>query len=200
MKKRKASSSSSPSLVLCFGDSNTFGQADDSPQRHAYADRWTTHLQQELGASFIVMPEGLNGRTTTVDDPWENAHFCGVDGAGMNGRRYLLPCLYSHRPISVVVLALGCNDLKARHCLEASDIAKGVRNLVTDCVRSTAGPDEQPPKVVVISPPACGEVSPPGCESNAPRLWVCLLTAACKRRCPRADDRVAGLGLSRLRA
>ena len=36
------------------------------------------------------------------------------DGApgGMNGRRFLLPCLNSHKTVDVLVLALGVNDLK----------------------------------------------------------------------------------------
>ena len=69
-------------------------------------------LQADLGDGVLVVPEGLNGRTTVLDDPNENPFFCGQDGAGMNGRRQLLPCLHSHKPVSVVVIALGCNDMK----------------------------------------------------------------------------------------
>ena len=61
----------SPALVLCYGDSNTFGQSDCTDERLPYAQRWTSVLQQALGETFIVMPEGLNGRTTVLDDPCE---------------------------------------------------------------------------------------------------------------------------------
>ena len=77
----------------------------------------------------------------------------------MNGRRYLLPCLFSHRPISVVVLALGCNDLKQRHNLDPCDISAGLEILVADIERSSAGPESSRPRLVIISPPACKETA-----------------------------------------
>lgn len=152
-----AAASAEPSLILCYGDSNTYGQSDVCADRLPYVDRWTTVLQSELGSSFLVVPEGLNGRTTVHDDPCENAAFSGLGGSGMNGRRYLLPCLYSHRPIAAVVLALGCNDLKKRHNLDAGDVAAGVENLVADITNSTAGPDGKAPAIVIMSPPALVE-------------------------------------------
>ena len=107
-KRARTDPPASPEVILCYGDSNTYGQSDVSDDRLPYNDRWTTALQKKLGDGYVVIPEGLNGRTTTLDDPLESSDFCGVDGSGMNGRRYLLPCLYSHRPITCVVLALGC--------------------------------------------------------------------------------------------
>ena len=59
--------------------------------------------------------------------------------------------------MACVVLALGCNDLKQRHNLEPADIAYGVQTLLTDISRSTAGPDAAPPRLVVLSTPACSE-------------------------------------------
>ena len=101
--------------VLCFGDSNTFGtcRADastygtptqDPDYVRLHADRrWTGVLQGLLGDEFEVIEEGLNGRTTDVD--YE-------DCPGCNGRLYFVPCLLSHRPLDVVVVMLGGNDLK----------------------------------------------------------------------------------------
>ncbi|PIE03981.1 MAG: hypothetical protein CSA76_06665, partial [Spirochaetales bacterium] len=58
--------------VLCYGDSNTWGYNPLSPgSRHPHEKRWTTVLQRELGGSFLVIPEGQNGRTTVWDDPLE---------------------------------------------------------------------------------------------------------------------------------
>lgn len=39
----------------------------------------------------------------------------------MNGRRALLPRLHSHKPVRVVVLGLGCNDMKCRLNCEPGD-------------------------------------------------------------------------------
>lgn len=114
-------------------------------------------MQIGLGVNYQVISEGLNGRTTVIDDPYENPLFCGHGGQGMSGRRYLTPCLYSHRPLDLVILGLGCNDLKSRFALNPDDIANGVMTLVADVLHSAAGPDEKPPKVVVISPPLCRE-------------------------------------------
>lgn len=38
-----------------------------------------------LGSSAEVNPEGLNGRTTVIDDPQENPDYAGLGGEGMNG-------------------------------------------------------------------------------------------------------------------
>eukprot|EP00930_Biecheleria_cincta_P055766 TRINITY_DN42046_c0_g1_i1.p1 TRINITY_DN42046_c0_g1~~TRINITY_DN42046_c0_g1_i1.p1 ORF type:complete len:233 (-),score=23.29 TRINITY_DN42046_c0_g1_i1:283-981(-) len=150
-------------VVLCFGDSNTYGASSEGdcppPGRLPYEERWTSVLQAGLGSDYHVIPEGLNGRTTVVDDPFENPLFCGEGGQGMNGRRYLLPCLYSHRPIDLVVIGLGCNDLKTRFALGPNDIASGVMTLVSLVRESKAGPNDTAPKILVLSPPLCRETS-----------------------------------------
>jgi lysophospholipase L1-like esterase len=107
--------------ILCYGDSNTFGQKPIPPNtatgvRFDRAERWPGVLQRELGADYHVIEEGLNGRTTIWDDPLE---------PGRNGQSYLQPCLESHRPLDLVTIMLGTNDLKARFNLNASDIAQG---------------------------------------------------------------------------
>src|SRR5262245_18689824 len=103
--------------VLCYGDSNTHGtppMSDMADQGRYPADqRWTGVLRRELGAGWTMIEEGLPGRTTVHDDPIEGVH--------KNGRRYLLPCLESHRPLDAIVLMLGTNDLKARFSLPAED-------------------------------------------------------------------------------
>ena len=146
-----------PRTVLCFGDSNTYGQSSEADRRLPYADRWVTHLQQILGPDFIVISEGLNGRTTVHDDPVD-ATFVGVGGGNLNGRRYILPCLHSHSPIDTVVLALGTNDMKTRFNLSAAEIRLGLRLLLNDIKQSASGPNgDAPTRIIVVSPPACQE-------------------------------------------
>ncbi|MFK7746225.1 MAG: SGNH/GDSL hydrolase family protein [Roseobacter sp.] len=133
--------------VLCFGDSNTHGtkafRTIDDRRRHTYEDRWPTVMAGVLGAGWHVISEGHPGRTAVHDDPIEGAH--------KNGLRYLQAMLESHRPLDVVVVMLGTNDLKARFNLSAHDIALGVGRLVTEIGRSDCGTDGTAPAVVVVA-------------------------------------------------
>ena len=129
--------------ILCYGDSNTYGLRPDSNQRYPREIRWTGLLQKSLGEDYYVIEDGLSGRTTLWDDPIEEHK---------NGKTYLFPCLESHSPIDLVVLMLGTNDLKTRFSLTPFDIGASVENLVKCILKSEAGPDGQPPKILLISP------------------------------------------------
>jgi lysophospholipase L1-like esterase len=141
--------------ILCYGDSNTWGMvpmtAVTDSDRHPLPDRWPSVLAGELGSDFQVIAEGLNGRTTVLDDP--------IDGVHKNGRRHLLPCLESHAPLAAVVLMLGTNDLKARFHLPAADIASGAGQLVRMITGEVRGQKGLAPKVLLISPPQVGPLS-----------------------------------------
>lgn len=68
-----ADQASAPLSVLAYGDSNTWG-AVPQPYRGAggrfgVSQRWTRIMQAALGDGVNVFEEGLNGRTTCVDDP-----------------------------------------------------------------------------------------------------------------------------------
>src|SRR5215510_7647193 len=89
--------------ILCYGDSNTWGYNPVTQDRFDTHERWTGSLQQALGSNCVVIEEGLNGRTTVWDDPIEGYK---------NGAAYLIPCLTTHRPLDLVIIMLGTNDLK----------------------------------------------------------------------------------------
>jgi lysophospholipase L1-like esterase len=132
--------------VLCYGDSNTWGYNAATEARHPYEQRWTTLLAGELGADYLVIPEGLNGRTTVMPDPFEGEYKSGKD---------MLPgILESHHPIDIVVLMLGTNDLKHRWGHSPWDIARGIETLVELIQRSGFGPDDRAPQILVVSPAA----------------------------------------------
>ena len=133
--------------VLCYGDSNTYGQtsADRPAERFGPHERWPGVLRAKLGSGWLVIEEGLSGRTTVHDDP--------IEGAFRNGRRYLTPCLLSHRPLNLIILMLGTNDLKTRFNQPASEIAMGVRALIEDIKLTDAGLEGQMPEVLLVSPP-----------------------------------------------
>jgi len=130
--------------VLCYGDSNTWGYDPARQDRFARDERWPGVLRQELGEGYLVIEEGLNGRTTVWDDPIEGYK---------NGKEYLIPCLETHRPLDLVVIMLGTNDLKKRFSVSAFDVASGAGVLVDVVHKSAAGPNGGAPKVLLLAPP-----------------------------------------------
>ncbi len=78
--------------ILCYGDSNTWGYNPRTGERHDYGYRWTTVAGTMHGPGYRLIPEGLNGRTTVLEDTIE---------PGRNGLRYLGPCLVSHKPLAL---------------------------------------------------------------------------------------------------
>ena len=136
--------------VLCFGDSNTWGYSPAGGGRFPRDTRWTGVLQSALGDSCRVIEEGLNGRTTVWDDPIEGYK---------NGREYLIPCLETHKPIDLVVLMLGTNDLKLRFSVSAYDIAASIAVLVEIIQKSMTGVGNQAPHILLIAPPPLGALT-----------------------------------------
>lgn len=141
--------------ILCYGDSNTWGWNPATMERHPRSIRWPGVTQAELGESYYVIEEGLNGRTTVWDDPIEEHK---------NGKTYLLPCLESHKPLDLVVLMLGTNDLKKRFSLSAFDIAEGAGRLVRIILQSQTGNNQAAPRVLLLAPPPIGEMDTIGME------------------------------------
>lgn len=131
--------------ILCYGDSNTWGYNPDGTGRYPKHIRWTSVLQNELGNDYDVIPEGLNGRTTVWDDP--------VRGEYRNGKKYLLPCLHTHKPIDLVILFLGSNDLKYRFNVNSNEIAQSIEMLANIIEKSETGPNMSSPEILVIIPP-----------------------------------------------
>lgn len=133
--------------ILCFGDSNTWGYptVPRPGERYALEERWPGVLAKGLGASWSVIAEGLNGRTAVHPDP--------VEGTWLNGSTYLLPCLKSHKPLDVVAIMLGTNDMKARFGVPPSDVARGIGVLLQIVKTSETGPKAGAPKMLVICPP-----------------------------------------------
>jgi lysophospholipase L1-like esterase len=136
--------------ILCYGDSNTWGWNPARRDRFGRDERWPGVLRQSLGDGYLIIEEGLNGRTTVWDDPIEGYK---------NGKDYLIPCLETHRPIDLVIIMLGSNDLKVRFSLSAYDIAEGAGVLVNIVQQSMAGPDGNAPQVLLMAPPPLAQLS-----------------------------------------
>ena len=140
--------------VLCYGDSNTWGDKPDPsvliPVRYSYNERWTGVLRTALGDQYVIIEEGLNSRTTVIDDPLND---------GRNGKTYLMPALESHAPLDFVVIMLGTNDLKVRFSLSASEIVWGIETLVQVIRTQLLNIQVTLPKVLVLSPPPVGKLA-----------------------------------------
>lgn len=130
--------------ILCFGDSNTWGYDPVTAERFGPDTRWTGALSQSLGSGYTVIEEGLCGRTTVWDDPIEGYK---------NGKTYLIPCLDTHKPLDLVLIMLGTNDLKKRFSLSAFDIAQGAAVLVRAVQQSDTGLAGSAPPVLLLAPP-----------------------------------------------
>jgi len=169
--------------ILCYGDSNTWGYDPTTKDRFPRDVRWAGLLRQELGEDYLVIEEGLNGRTTVWDDPIEGHK---------NGREYLIPCLETHRPLDLVVLFLGVNDLKKRFSVSAFDIANSVGVLVDVIRMSAAGPAGAAPKVLLLAPPPVGKLTEfadmfEGAEEKSRRLAEQYRRVAAERGCDLLD-------------
>ncbi len=139
--------------ILCYGDSNTWGYVPAGEgARFPASVRWPGVLAKTLGAGYRVVEEGLCGRTTVFDDPF-------APGVERNGLKIVGTILDSHKPLDLVVIFLGTNDLKAHFAAIATDIAKGAELIAKAAARPDFGPDEKtPPEVLILVPPSIWEV------------------------------------------
>lgn len=139
--------------VLLFGDSNTHGTMAmpdlGFSGRFSREKRWAGRLARLL-PDWEVIAEGHPGRTTLHDDP--------VEGAHRNGLTVLPALLESHKPLDVVLVMLGTNDLKERFSVNAGDIGLSLERLARVILASGAGPDGAAPGVLLVAPPPILEV------------------------------------------
>jgi lysophospholipase L1-like esterase len=111
-------------------------------------------MADRLGEDYLVIEEGLSGRTTTANDPTDPR---------LNGADYLPAALASHFPLDLVLLMLGTNDTKASFGRNPFDIATGMSVLVGQVQTSTGGvaTTYPAPDVLVVAPPPLAPISDP---------------------------------------
>ena len=168
--------------IVCFGDSNTYGycadpaDSADGLQRFNEEERWTCRLQSAVGNRFLVIEEGLPGRTTVFPDPLHEA---------MDGLSAAYPILMTHCPVDLLIILLGTNDTKERFGVSAAGIAAGMERLLLKC-RSVDCWNGKAPNILVVCPPPIGpefhdEVMGNGCPEKSAALAPYLADTA--RRC-----------------
>jgi len=126
--------------ILCIGDSNTWGYNPENGQR--FAKRWTRVLAELMPENEII-EEGMNGRTLLSVDPFMKER-CGITG--------LKILLMSHKPIDLVVIMLGTNELKTFYECSAEYIAGGVEEFIKVIQDEELWQRFHVPKILVVSP------------------------------------------------
>ena len=176
--------------IVCFGDSNTHGYcADpsdcaDGGNRFNENERWTCLLQQALGEEYLVLEEGLGGRTTVFVDALHES----MDGVGV-----AYPVLMSHEPVDLLVIMLGTNDTKERFAANAAAIAVGMERLIQKC-QSTPCWGAKGSNILVVCPPPLGagfhdEVMGKGCVEKSVALPPYMKVVAERNGCAYFDAR-----------
>jgi lysophospholipase L1-like esterase len=135
--------------MLCFGDSNTWGYDPETQTRFPFSVRWTGVLQECLGTDYRVIEEGLNGRMTNLDDPRELYR---------NGLAYLPVSLLSHKPLDLVVIMLGTNDIKRMVGRSSEGIAEAAAQLAATARAFPVGPADGQAAVLLVAPPPLSPV------------------------------------------
>ncbi len=157
--------------IVCLGDSNTHGYCADPADcadhgnRFNEQERWTCLLQAALGDEYLVLEEGLGGRTTVFADPLHE---------GMDAVSVAYPILMSHEPVDLLIIMLGTNDTKERFAANAPAIAIGMERLLLKCKSIPCWGGKQP-NILVVCPPPLGEgfhddVMGKGCIEKAAAL------------------------------
>ena len=138
--------------IVCLGDSNTHGYCADPADcadhgnRFNENERWPRLLEKLLGDDYLVLEEGLSGRTTVFPDPLHE---------GMPALDVAVPILMSHEPVDLLIIMLGTNDTKDRLGMNAPCIALGMSRLVDKC-KSVPCWGGREPNILVVCPPHIG--------------------------------------------
>ena len=174
--------------IVCLGDSNTHGYcADpndcaDRGDRFNENERWPRVLEKLLGEDYLVVEEGLSGRTTVFPDALHE---------GMPALDVATPILMSHEPVDLLIIMLGTNDTKDRLGMNAACIALGMARLVDKC-KSVPCWGKHEPNILVICPPPIGrELNDPcmgtECAAKSEELAKYMEPAVTSRGCAFLD-------------
>lgn len=137
--------------IVCYGDSNTHGYCAANGGRFSEDERWCTLLQKRLGENYLVIEEGLSGRTTCFPDPLHE---------GLSGLDYLYPCLMSHEPVDLLIIMLGTNDTKERFSASAACISLALKRLVEKAIATVDCWRDRKPNILIVTP-----------QNIDPRYW-----------------------------
>jgi len=141
--------------ILCFGDSNTWGYDPSTQTRFSKDIRWTGVLQQLLGSKYNIIEEGLNGRTTNVNE--KKDHGLGYFRPFRSAMDLLSVLIETNSPLDLIVVMLGTNDLKTNFNQSSEMIAKNMRLVCESIINNDYF---QSKSIILVSPTHINEESP----------------------------------------
>ena len=141
--------------ILCFGDSNTWGYDPATQTRFSKDIRWTGVLQQLLGSKYNVIEEGLNGRTTNVNEKQD--HGLGYFRPFRSAMDLLSVLIETNSPLDLIIVMLGTNDLKTNFNQSSEMIAKNMRLVCESIINNDYF---QSKSIILVSPTHINEESP----------------------------------------
>jgi len=166
-KKRKRVSFGPPPRhyrrIVCFGDSNTWGR--DPVSRNRLETRWSLVMGEELGNTYKVVEEGLCGRTIDKPDPIRMKD----KGFSHSGLEHVASTLTTHKPLDLVIVFLGTNDLKTHLKPSVDSMVRGMLSLINRIKKLDIFPKltkEQTAftktrsQILLMSPPLLTKVNP----------------------------------------
>lgn len=130
--------------ILCFGDSNTYGYIPDGSGRYDEDVRWTGIISRSLGEDYIVLEEGLCGRTTIFEDDVR---------VGLKGLDSVESIIKKHNPVDLFIIMLGTNDCKSKYNATPDIITGGLEKVINKALEASSNEV----KVLVVSPILLGE-------------------------------------------
>lgn len=107
--------------IICYGDSNTFGYNPKDGSRFDENIRWTSVLQKNLGAEYVVINEGMCDRTGFVNNP---------KGELFSVPKHFPEFIKKSGNIDLLILWIGTNDLQFQYDISFSTIENGLENLI----------------------------------------------------------------------
>ena len=141
--------------ILCFGDSNTWGYDPSTQTRFSKDIRWTGVLQQLLGSKYNIIEEGLNGRTTNVNEKQD--HGLGYFRPFRSAMDLLSVLIETNSPLDLIIVMLGTNDLKTNFNQSSEMIAKNMRLVCESIIDNDYF---QSKSIILVSPTHINEESP----------------------------------------
>ncbi len=129
--------------ILCYGDSNTWGNRALSHGRIPFEKQWPNILQAILGGDYHIVQEGLPGRLAG-DLQSEKTYY--------NGRDVFRAVFRSAAPVDIVVVSLGTNDLQTRYNRNPEQVTQDILWYASELagdLKANAGAEA---KIIFIAP------------------------------------------------
>lgn len=130
--------------ILFYGDSNTWGFDANTQTRFPDDTTYIGQLRRMLPQTYVLICEGLCGRSTAYDLPLE---------PGRNGLCYLPVALGSADPVDLVVIMLGTNDRRASRHVAPQESALAMERYLAVIRNPQSWLGHQLPKVMLVAPP-----------------------------------------------